>query len=58
MQLNNCMKVDMAKKKLDYVLSQAEEWLKQYHITIDMKKLRALVEAEVLKVNLEKKLVN
>ena len=45
-------------EKLDYVLSQAEEWLKQYHITIDMKKLRALVEAEVLKVNLEKKLVN
>lgn len=45
-------------EKLNYVLEQAQEWLKQYRINIDMKKLRALVEAEVLKVNIEKKLVD
>ena len=44
--------------KLNYVLEQAEEWLKQYHIILDMQKIRALVEAEVLKINLEKKLID
>lgn len=44
-------------EKLSYVLKQAEEWLKKYNITLDMERLRALVEAEVLKVNLEQKLV-
>ena len=44
--------------KLNYVLEQAEEWLKQYHITLDMQKIRALVESEVLKINLEKKLID
>lgn len=44
--------------KLNYVLEQAEEWLKQYHIVLDMQKIRALVEAEVLKINLEKKLID
>ena len=44
-------------EKLNYVLKKAEEWLKQYHITLDMQQLRALVEAEVLKINIEKKLV-
>lgn len=44
-------------EKLNYVLEQAQEWLKQYNIILDMQKLRALVEAEVLKINLEKKLV-
>lgn len=44
-------------EKLNYVLGKAEEWLKQYHITLDMQQLRALVEAEVLKINIEKKLV-
>ena len=44
-------------EKLNYVLKQAEDWLKQYHIHLDMQRLRALVEAEVLKVNIEKKLV-
>ena len=44
-------------EKLNFVLKKAEEWLKQYHITLDMQQLRALVEAEVLKINIEKKLV-
>lgn len=44
-------------EKLNWVLSRAEDWLKQYHISLDMQKIRALVEAEVLKINLEKKLV-
>ena len=45
-------------EKLNYVLEQAKEWLKQYHIVLDMQKIRALVEAEVLKINLEKKLID
>lgn len=45
-------------EKLNYVLAKAEEWLKQYRINIDMQKLRALIEAEVLKINIEKKLVD
>lgn len=45
-------------EKLNYVLKKAEEWLKQYHIILDMHQLRALVEAEVLKINIEKKLVD
>ena len=45
-------------EKLNYVLEKAEEWLKQYRINIDMQKLRALIEAEVLKINIEKKLVD
>ena len=45
-------------EKLNYVLEKAEEWLKQYHITLDMHQLRALIEAEVLKINIEKKLVD
>lgn len=44
-------------EKLEYVLEKAENWLKQYHITLDTHQLRALVEAEVLKINIEKKLV-
>ena len=44
-------------EKLEYVLKKAEDWLKQYHITLDTHQLRALVEAEVLKINIEKKLV-
>lgn len=44
-------------EKLNYVLEEAEEWLKKYHIILDMKQLRALVEAEVLKINIEQKLV-
>ena len=44
-------------EKLNWVLGRAEDWLKQYHINLDMQKIRALVEAEVLKINLEKKLV-
>ena len=44
--------------KLNYVLEQAQKWLKQYHIVLDMQKIRALVEAEVLKINLEKKLID
>ena len=51
-------KAGHGEEKLKYVLEEAEKWLKQYHITIDMQKLRALVESEVLKVNLEKKLVD
>lgn len=45
-------------EKLNWVLSQAEIWLKQYHINLDMQKIRALVEAEVLKINMEKKLID
>lgn len=45
-------------EKLNYVIQKAEEWLKRYNITLDIDRLRALIEAEVLRVNLEKKLVN
>lgn len=45
-------------EKLNYVIQEAEEWLKRYNITLDLDRLRALIEAEVLRVNLEKKLVN
>ena len=45
-------------EKLSYVIQQADEWLLKYGITLDIDRLRALIEAEVLKVNLEKKLVN
>ena len=50
-------KAGEGEQKLNYVLEEAEKWLKQYHITLDMKRLRALVEAEVLKINMEKRLV-
>ena len=44
--------------KLNYVINQSQEWLKQYRINLDMQKIRALVEAEVLKINMEKKLID
>lgn len=45
-------------EKLNWVIGQAETWLRQYNITLDIQKIRALVEAEVLKINIEKKLVD
>ena len=45
-------------EKLNYVIEESEKWLKQYNINLDMKKIRALVESEVLKVNLEQKLLD